>query len=656
MAEFLSGLVPALGQALLHFLWQGALIGVLAALALQALRDARPQVRYAVACLALLACVLAPLITLLLDMPAAGAAVLANDTLARVTTTPTAPAANAAHAVLARMAPAAEDLQPLLPAIVAMWAAGTCVMSLRIVLGLAWVRRMRQAPQSPLQRAWQARLDGLAVHFGLARGVALRLVDGLASPVSAGWWRPVVLVPAGLLTRMPADLIEALLAHELAHIRRHDYLVNLLQNAVEALLFYHPVTWWLSRRIRLERELIADRLAAEVACSPRRLAVALSQLSELSPALSQASHDPTHRGPALHLVQAAHGGSLMSRITQLVRPARHVHPGARVVFPLLGLAAACIATYTYAQVEPASLPAAPRLEVTHGAPGRAPFVQVAQVAPAAQAKPAAKPTPTAAPAKATRMHVDSEGRDSFALVNPAADGMTIWAYNKHDYGDIESVKRAMNQEFIWFTRDGKSWVITDPAVIRGAHEATRDSDALGARMETLGSQMEVHGDKMEALGAQMEKLSGEHESSPQAEQAEREMDRLSDQQDKLADQQDAIAGRMEGTTDPKQQEQLSRQMEQLARQQEALARQQETQARIIEADARHLEGKQAPMEALSRQMEEASKPMEALGVQMEALGREQEQASQAAQREVERLIADAVSRNLARPAPVTSTR
>ena len=143
----------------------------------------------------------------------------------------------------------AVQLDALLPWIVASWAAGASVLSLRVSLGLMWIHRLRQSACSPIQATWQLRLDALAVHFDLRRRVALRLVDNLDSPVSAGWWRPIVLLPTALITRMPTYLIEALLAHELAHIRRHDYLINLLQNAVEAVLFYHPVIWWLSNRI-----------------------------------------------------------------------------------------------------------------------------------------------------------------------------------------------------------------------------------------------------------------------------------------------------------------------------------------------------------------------------------------------------------------------
>jgi D-alanyl-D-alanine endopeptidase (penicillin-binding protein 7) len=154
---------------------------------------------------------------------------------------------------------------------------------------------------------WNARLANMAAQFGIARTVRLRVVDTLASPVTAGWWRPVVLVPASLLSGMPPQLLEALLAHELADVRRCDYLVNLAQSVIETILFYHPVVWWLSHRIRAEREQIADDIAARHLGEPRRLALALSELERL-------------QFSTRHLAQAANGGDLMTRIKRLVRP------------------------------------------------------------------------------------------------------------------------------------------------------------------------------------------------------------------------------------------------------------------------------------------------------------------------------------------------
>ena len=343
MSEFLAILVPALGHALLDFLWQGAIIGLLAALALHSLRHARPQARYAVACFALLACVLVPLVSLIAQLATTTSAPLYAGTFAPL---PGIAEGLRTPSMLLGLTTSAVQLDALLPWIVASWAAGASVLSLRVSLGLMWIHRLRQSACSPIQATWQLRLDALAVHFDLRRRVALRLVDNLDSPVSAGWWRPIVLLPTALITRMPTYLIEALLAHELAHIRRHDYLVNLLQGAVEALLFYHPAVWWLSRRIRIERELVADDLAARVTGQPRRLAVALSELDRLASAAPAFPHT--------HHALAAHGGHLMSRIRQLLKPERRAL-GITALLPLIGVAAIGTAFYAHARLADAPM-------------------------------------------------------------------------------------------------------------------------------------------------------------------------------------------------------------------------------------------------------------------------------------------------------------
>ena len=155
--------------------------------------------------------------------------------------------------------------------------------------------------------------------------------------------RPVVLVPAALLTRLSPDLLEALLAHELAHVRRHDYLVNLLQGAVEALLFYHPVVWWLSHRARAERELVADDMAAASLGDRHRVARALDALASL-----QSRPDPF---PELAL--AADGGSLVNRIRHLVSPRRPTVQW-KAAIPVIGISLMCL---SLAQARPADGPA-----------------------------------------------------------------------------------------------------------------------------------------------------------------------------------------------------------------------------------------------------------------------------------------------------------
>lgn len=290
----------AWGMALVNFVWQGAVVGLVAALLLALLRGAPARWRYAVCALSLGLC---------LGLPLAQCLDLAPTEAEFVGELP--------------------PLAAQLPALVSAWALGSALMLGRLALGLAWVGHARRR-STPAPAEWQARLDTLARRLGLKRTIALRLLPGLASPVALGALRPCVLLPAALLSRLPVDLLEALLAHELAHVRRWDYLVNLLQSAVEALLFFHPVVWWLSARMRSERELVADEISAEVLDQEDgglRLALALQALAEL---------DPPETPPAL--VLAARGGDLRARIERLLAP-RPQATGWKLALPALLIAA-----------------------------------------------------------------------------------------------------------------------------------------------------------------------------------------------------------------------------------------------------------------------------------------------------------------------------
>ncbi len=306
-----ADIVASVGWTLVHFLWQGALIGCATAVALTVLRNARPGSRYLVACTGLFLCLAWPAAELTLRLMDAGGT--GGDAMVLFA------------AGLVAGTPVDEGWGALLADqlawIVGTWAVCALAMALRMAAGLLWIGRA--AAQERRDPVWQARIERLAAQFGVTRGVRLRVVERLGSPVTAGWWRPVVLVPAALVSGMPAHLLEALLAHELAHIRRHDYLVNLGQNLVEILFFYHPAVWWMSSRIRVEREQIADDFAARILGEPRRLALALSELEKLQ--------FSTH-----HLAQAANGGDLMSRIKRLIRPDTQALNW-KAAIPVLGL-------------------------------------------------------------------------------------------------------------------------------------------------------------------------------------------------------------------------------------------------------------------------------------------------------------------------------
>lgn len=307
-------LIDSLGWTLLHFLWQGALVGAAVALLLSAMRTATPQQRYLTACLGLLACLLWPAAELAgrLDLAEIGA--------------------GAAAAPL----PLARPVAALLPGahlhwLVGAWLAGALALALRLGAGLLWLRRAGQAARSDPR--WERMAAQMAARFGIERRIRVGVLDDLASPITAGWLRPMILLPAALVSGMPPELLNALLAHELAHIRRLDYLVNLAQNLVETLLFYHPAVWWLSRRIRAERELVADALAAEAMGEGRTLASALADLAR------------RQSGPQPAL--AANGGDLLGRVRALVGPRRRAS-GWSAALPVLALAVAGLSMAAHA--------------------------------------------------------------------------------------------------------------------------------------------------------------------------------------------------------------------------------------------------------------------------------------------------------------------
>jgi beta-lactamase regulating signal transducer with metallopeptidase domain len=158
--------------------------------------------------------------------------------------------------------------------------------------------RWRRAKAAPA--AWQRRARRLAASLGVHPAAPLLASRAVDVPMVIGWIRPVILLPAAALAGLGPAALEAVLVHELEHIRRRDYLVNLLQSLAEVLLFYHPAVWWVSRQVRLEREHCCDDAAVTHCGDPLLYARALTSLEELR-------HSPEPR-PALAL--AATGGIL----------------------------------------------------------------------------------------------------------------------------------------------------------------------------------------------------------------------------------------------------------------------------------------------------------------------------------------------------------
>jgi beta-lactamase regulating signal transducer with metallopeptidase domain len=628
MSDALLLLAPALAEVLVHFVWQGAAIGVLAWAALGLLRDARPQARYAVACLALLSCLLVPAFGLMRALVAGDAATAGGIALPLPFATAVV---DAGHDAGPFSLP-----DPATPWIVIAWAAGVLVLSLRMACGLLWAGRLHRAGSDDAGGPWQERVDRLALRLGIARSVVLRLVPGDGSPLTAGWLRPVVLLPLAVATRMPVELVEALLAHELAHVRRHDYLVNVLQGAVEALLFYHPAVWWLSHRIRIERELVADDLAAGALGDRRRLALALSELERVVP-------EHTDAFPA-HLAPAAHGGQLMSRIQQLIRPQRR-SAGALIALPLVGIALAGAAFYAQAHL-------AAQADAAIPTPVAAP---VAAIAPstATAPTPATAHAPAAAPAAVPTRHAASALDDdaSYAFVRKDKDGITM-SGNMDDRRDIEAARARIDGDFLWFRRDGKAWVVRDTATIASARQAWSGLEGMEKEMQALQEKMQPHSARMEALSQRMQALHVDNAfDSSEGREAQADMQALAREMETLAGERMRLVRRERRADSDSARAELDRAMAALDQRQATLDAAMEKHSATMEQFSKRMQAQQVPMEALSREMEAASRPMDAIGRDMDAVGQRIDRAAKVADRQVRSLIDQAWRDGRAQPAP-----
>lgn len=351
--------MTALGWALIHFLWQGAVVALVLALALGAMRRATPQMRYAAACLAL--------ITMAACVPATSLLLNSGDKL-------TLPPGEKGLVLDTDLAAASyPDWQSW---VVICWAAGATALLMRTVMGWHVARR-----NSRRGIEWDYPLSQLMERMRMSGTVELvvsRLAD---APQVFGWLKPVILVPASAIARLSPAEMEAVLAHELAHIVRRDYLVNLIQVVIESLLFYHPAVWWVTRRIRQEREHCCDDMAVEVCGDRRRYSRALLKLEESRPALAM----------------AATAGGMGMRIARLLGyPAEGAAWGPGVAAAGAALLLGSLLWASQPPAPPPPPPPAPAAAEEAPAPPASATAPHAPVAPKVEL--AAAPAPVAAPA------------------------------------------------------------------------------------------------------------------------------------------------------------------------------------------------------------------------------------------------------------------
>ena len=178
-----------------------------------------------------------------------------------------------------------------LPLIICMWLAGLAFFILRLLGGLAYVQHLRHYRVSPMPLQWNEKLTELTKRLGLAKPVGLLESASVSVPMVIGVLKPIILLPAGVLTMLTPAQLEAVIAHELAHIYRRDYLLNIIQSILEAIYYFNPAVWWISAYIRIERENCCDDIAVELcddSLSYARALLTLEESVQYSPRLAMA--------------------------------------------------------------------------------------------------------------------------------------------------------------------------------------------------------------------------------------------------------------------------------------------------------------------------------------------------------------------------------
>jgi uncharacterized protein (TIGR03435 family) len=310
----MTALTDVIGWTLLHFVWEGVLIAGVTAVFLAALRGASARSRYIVVCgglaLSLAAAVVTPLVLLGLEQ-ASPIVSTPVELPRRILATATTVSQVIDPAVTATTSPDPPTFKVALTTFVSFWIAGVLLLTTRLGLGWWQVRRLHAAAFAAPASEWLAVARRIAERLGLPRPIHVIDSDAVDTPTVIGWLKPVVLLPVAVLASLSPGQVQAILAHELAHVRRHDFMVNLLQTIAETLLFYHPAVWWLSARIRIEREHCCDDIAVEVCGDPFGYAEALTTIASLA-------RVPSGATPSRSLAVAATGGSLLHRVRRLL--------------------------------------------------------------------------------------------------------------------------------------------------------------------------------------------------------------------------------------------------------------------------------------------------------------------------------------------------
>lgn len=272
----------ALGWTVLHALWQVSLLALIMAIVLWFLKNKSAKIRYTVGCATLFLMLGISQVTFLYQFlnykqvektnPTADASQLnpvPDESFMLLITTES----NWTTLVT-------NYLNEHIQMIVALWIFGFLMFAIRLFGGLHYISKIRKTAQFSIDDKWKNIVANLSTRFPIQKSVQLAASAFVQVPMIIGYFKPLILFPIGALNNLDQKEVEAILAHELGHIFRNDYLINILQSIVDVLFYFHPAAWWISSQIRMERENCCDDLAIEITNCPLTYAKALVSIKE----------------------------------------------------------------------------------------------------------------------------------------------------------------------------------------------------------------------------------------------------------------------------------------------------------------------------------------------------------------------------------------
>ena len=291
-----SSWMKALGWTFVHSIWQIAVIGLLLFIILRCIPGRSAHTRYTVSTMALWATLVTALCTFIIMLPQQPTVTEITGKIVLVSTTEPVSVANQ----LSRW------LEVRMPMMLTIWLGGVAILMLRLGFSLGWVSHIRN--QSIREDKLQHTLDHIIARLKIKVSPVAAESHHIHSPVTIGHLKPLILFPIGIINQLTPSEVEAVLTHELAHIVRRDYLSNLIQSFIETLFYYHPVTWWISRMVRTERENRADDLAVSWCGDHLRYAKALMTIQEMQ----------VQTVPNLAVGFASRKGAMLTRIQRIL--------------------------------------------------------------------------------------------------------------------------------------------------------------------------------------------------------------------------------------------------------------------------------------------------------------------------------------------------